>query len=167
MLQEPADEFLGKIIFYTTSMGGIRSTVDECRFVKKLFDNLNVEIDERDIFIHKEHQVELDRRLQEEKAPVPQVFVNGICLGGSKELLHLNETGELKELLSGFKVRNKDYVCARCGGFRFINCSSCNGSKRTRRMRISREINMLKCTKCNENGLLKCPDCAPEPVIII
>lgn len=71
----------GKIVVYTTSMGGIRSTVEDCAYIRKLFDNLGLKVDERDIFMHKDYQNQLDMRLAMENVPVPHVFVNGIPLG--------------------------------------------------------------------------------------
>ena len=53
--------------------------------------------------------------------------------------------------------------CERCGGKRFINCHSCGGSKTSRKHRINREICSLRCTSCNENGLVPCTDCAVQP----
>lgn len=149
----------GKIVVYTTSMGGIRSKVEECAYIRKLFDNLGLKVDERDIFMHKDYQSELDIRLATQNASVPHVFVNGDSLGGVKELEHLNETGELKILLENFERRSSG-VCPGCGGFRYVNCMQCHGSKRSRKTRISREINVLRCTACNENGLQLCPECS-------
>lgn len=148
----------GKIIVYTTSMGGIRSTVEECAYIRKLFDNLGLKVDERDIFMHKDYQCQLDKRLGIQNASVPYVFINGNPLGGVKELEHLNETGELKSLLENFERRNSA-VCQSCGGFRYINCAQCHGSKRSRKTRISRHISVLRCTSCNENGLQRCQVC--------
>lgn len=71
----------GKIVVYTTSMGGIRSTIKECAYIRKLFDNLGLRVDERDIFMHKDYQCQLDKRLGIQNASVPHVFVNGISLG--------------------------------------------------------------------------------------
>lgn len=65
-------------------MGGIRSTEQECRFIKNLFNNLALKVDERDIFMQREYQTELDNKLGITNSPVPQVFVNGICLGVSE-----------------------------------------------------------------------------------
>ena len=73
-------------------MGGIRSTVDECAYVKKLFDNLGLKVDERDIFMHKDYQYQLDTRLAVQNAPVPHVFVNGTSLGVSL-FLDVSTTG--------------------------------------------------------------------------
>lgn len=66
---------------YTTSMGGIRSTVEECAYVRKLFDNLGLKVDERDIFMQKDYQGQLDIRLGKQNASVPHVFINGTSLG--------------------------------------------------------------------------------------
>ena len=62
-------------------MGGIRSKVEECAYVKKLFDNLGLKVDERNIFMHKDYQNQLDKRLGIQNASVPHVFVNGASLG--------------------------------------------------------------------------------------
>ena len=81
-------------------MGGIRSTLQECKFIRNLFDNLALKTDERDIFMEKEHQAELDEKTGELNSPVPQVFVNGVWLGVSllTTLIHfvhqLNPTSE-------------------------------------------------------------------------
>ena len=79
-LQEDEEE---QIVVYTTSMGGIRSKVDECAFIRKLFDNLGLKVDERDIFMHKDYQCQLDKRLGVQNAAVPHVFVSGDSLGVS------------------------------------------------------------------------------------
>jgi hypothetical protein len=52
-------------------------------------------------------------------------------------------------------------VCSTCGGFEYVNCTACKGSKSSRKTRISREISVLKCIICNENGLQRCPTCNP------
>ncbi|XP_031570667.1 glutaredoxin domain-containing cysteine-rich protein 1-like [Actinia tenebrosa] len=147
-----------KIIFYSTSMGGIRSTIANCQNIRKIFQNLRLKVDERDIFMHKEYQAELDNRVGMEGTAVPQVFVNGHLLGGTKEITELNELGQLKSLLSDFEKLNGS-VCETCGGYEYVNCTSCKGSKTSRKTRISREISVLKCTVCNENGLQRCPTC--------
>lgn len=62
-------------------MGGIRSKVEECAYIRKLFDNLGLKVDERDIFMHRDYQSQLDMRLASQNASVPHVFVNGVSLG--------------------------------------------------------------------------------------
>lgn len=69
-------------------MGGIRSTVGDCKFVRSIFENHRLKVDERDIFMEKKYQIELDHRLKTDGAQVPQVFVNGVWLGVSKIDLH-------------------------------------------------------------------------------
>ncbi|XP_028513040.1 glutaredoxin domain-containing cysteine-rich protein 1 [Exaiptasia diaphana] len=96
------------IVFYSTTMGGIRSTVGDCRVIRNIFENHRLKVDERDIFMEKKYQIELDRRLKIEGAQVPQVFVNGVWLGGKKEIMELNETGRLMKLLSEFEVSTND-----------------------------------------------------------
>lgn len=158
-MNECEEDEVGKIIIYTTSFGGVRSKETECRLVINIFDSLGLKYDVRDIFMNKEYQQELDARVGLSGVEVPQVFVNGLYMGGVSELEHLNETEQLKTLLSDFEKRN-GHVCQTCGGFRYVNCPNCNGSKKARTTRISREISLLRCTACNENGLLRCPDCS-------
>ena len=80
------DDEKGKIVVYTTSFGGVRSTENECRFVTNVFDNLGLKYDLRDIFMQKEYQKELDERIGVLGASVPQVFVNGFHLGVSTRI---------------------------------------------------------------------------------
>ena len=46
--------------------------------------------------------------------------------------------------------------CEECGGRRFVVCIECNGSRR------GKEVfgKYLKCSHCNENGLMACATCA-------
>lgn len=81
------DSESGTIIIYSTSMGGIRSTIGDCRNVRKIFQNLRLKVDERDIFMHKEYQTELDNRVGMEGTAVPQIFVNGFWLGVSLSII--------------------------------------------------------------------------------
>lgn len=71
---------MGKIVIYTTSMTAVRSTTDACSYVKKVFLNRGIPFEERDVFIHKEHQKELQKRLGKHLT-VPQVIINGNHVG--------------------------------------------------------------------------------------
>jgi len=68
-------------------MGGIRSTVGDCRVIRSIFENHRLKVDERDIFMEKKYQAELDSRLKTEGAQVPQVFINGVWLGVSIKIV--------------------------------------------------------------------------------
>ena len=48
-------------------------------------------------------------------------------------------------------------VCMECGGRHFIICHECKGTKRGK----GGESRTLKCSACNENGLLPCFVCKP------
>ena len=84
ILQKNDEE--GKIVVYTTSFKGVRHTYEECRYILTVFHNLRVRVEERDIYIHKFYQRELEERLGVEEAitlPVPQVYINGQHIGVS------------------------------------------------------------------------------------
>ena len=50
--------------------------------------------------------------------------------------------------------------CQLCGGFEFIPCRKCDGSKNSVANKFTLEFKALRCTYCNENGLEHCPACA-------
>ena len=49
--------------------------------------------------------------------------------------------------------------CGYCGGYEFIPCRKCNGSKDSVKNTFTNEFKALRCTHCNENGLEPCPGC--------
>lgn len=49
--------------------------------------------------------------------------------------------------------------CGYCGGYEFIACRKCSGTKDSVRVNFSSEFKALRCTHCNENGLEPCPGC--------
>ncbi len=104
---------------------------------------------------------------------MPQVFVNGEYFGDFDTIGRLNETGKLKELLRGFEVcvcvcvcvyKNRtctqerpDEDCSTCGGSGFTPCTWCRGSKKSFLHPFGNRS--LKCTVCNEVGLVRCSKC--------
>lgn len=53
------------------------------------------------------------------------------------------------------------HECPSCGGFGFLPCSVCHGSKMSVfRNCFTDAFKALKCTACNENGLQRCKNCA-------
>ena len=73
----------GKIVVYTTSFRGVRSTFEECRFVLSVLHNYLVRVDERDVYRNQFYFHELEERLQivKGKATVPHVFISGQHIG--------------------------------------------------------------------------------------
>ena len=49
--------------------------------------------------------------------------------------------------------------CKLCGGFEFIPCRKCGGSKNSTANKFTTEFRALRCTHCNENGMEGCPEC--------
>ena len=98
------------------------------------------------------------------KAPLPQLpqlYLDGACVGGQAEIEDLNERGALKRKLEAFQtnfrgVDAEERACADCGGKRFVICTECSG---TRKGRTTVFGSKLKCSNCNENGLMACPTC--------
>jgi hypothetical protein len=97
---------------------------------------------------------------------------------GKDKIEELNETGELRRLLEDFTVSScsqlhtHDYrmlssiqrveaveKCGYCGGFEFIPCRKCSGTKDSVKNNFTNEFKALRCTHCNENGLEPCPAC--------
>ncbi|GAB6021493.1 hypothetical protein CHUAL_004099 [Chamberlinius hualienensis] len=96
---------------------------------------------------------------------VPQVFVEGRHLGGGSVVENLNECGRLKEILKRYMSPTANQVCASCGNYRLLICQLCKGSKTSPRKHSFSPNNWfarkmyLKCTACDENGLVRCNDC--------
>ena len=61
-------------------MTAVRATTEACAYVKKVFRNKGLPFEERDVFIHKEHQKEMQNRLGK-GLTLPQVTINGIHIG--------------------------------------------------------------------------------------
>ena len=69
---------------YSTSFRGVRSTFEECRYVKTVLHNFLVKVEEKDVYVNKHFYAELQDRLGEDefgKLPVPQVFISGQHIG--------------------------------------------------------------------------------------
>ena len=69
---------------YLTTFRGVRSTFEDCRYVKTVMHNFLVKFEERDIYVNKRYYRELSDRLGEDgrsRLPVPQVFISGQHIG--------------------------------------------------------------------------------------
>jgi glutaredoxin domain-containing cysteine-rich protein 1 len=153
-------EEVGKIVVYSTTMGIVRQTYQDCVLVKKILRNLMVKYEERDVFMSRETQAEIRERLGTDVIIVPQVFVEGQHIGNAETFEKLNESGELRRILKPFKSPQALSTCSVCGGHRLLPCSICNGSKKSvHRNEFTTEFVALKCMQCDEVGLVRCHAC--------
>ncbi|CAB3225431.1 unnamed protein product [Arctia plantaginis] len=150
----------GKVVLYTTTMGIVRNTYQQCVLVKKILRNLLVKYEERDIFMSTEYQDEIRDRMRSDQILVPQMFIDGQHIGDADTVEKLNESGELRKMLKPYKSPDACNTCQMCGGFRLLPCRICNGSKKSlHRNHFTAEFVALKCMNCDEVGLVKCEAC--------
>ena len=94
---------------------------------------------------------------------LPQLYANGNLIGGLSELTALDDEGKLASTLAPYRIEHQRGLvdtdrgrgCDECGGKRFVVCNECNGSRRGRKVFDK----YLKCSHCNENGLMVCSAC--------
>ncbi|XP_047977187.1 uncharacterized protein LOC125219290 [Salvia hispanica] len=144
------------VVVYTTSLGGVRRTYEDCNRVRQLMETYQVVFDERDVALDGGFRGELRGLLGEEGAAVPRVFVKGRYIGGAEEVVGLNETGRLSRILNWARVERGAgrLGCRGCGGARFVPCLGCGGS-----CKVVVGADRERCGECNENGLVHCPIC--------
>lgn len=152
------------IIFYTTSLRGIRKTFEDCSAIRFLLESFRVKFQERDVSLHLQYRDELWRLLSGRVIP-PKLFIKGRYIGGADEIIGLHEQGKLKKLLEGMPRSLGSYsACEGCGNVRFVVCFDCNGSCKVVKDRDEDEddgeVVYIRCPECNENGLVKCPLCS-------
>lgn len=152
-----------KVIIYTTSMTVVRESADKCKAVRNILQTHMVRYEEKDLFMSSENQKELLDRLGTSAIVLPQVFADGIHIGGYDEIQKKNETGELKHIFMNFtKIQLRSH-CDTCGGYRFLPCKHCHGSKKSlHRNEFTEEFCALRCMQCDENGLVRCEDCIDQ-----
>ncbi|CAL9067484.1 uncharacterized protein LOC135610030 [Musa acuminata AAA Group] len=143
------------VVIYTTTLRGIRKTFEDCNAVRSTLESHRVRVMERDISMDSGYRAELRTLMGgAREVKVPAVFVKGRLLGGAAELAKLEEDGALGPLLQG--IPRAATACEGCGGVSFVVCVDCSGSCR---VLDEEEKKMVKCGKCNENGLRHCPMC--------
>ncbi|XP_015937757.1 uncharacterized protein At5g39865 [Arachis duranensis] len=156
-----------RVVIYTTTLRGVRSTFEACCAVRTAFEAFGVSFCERDVSMDSGFKQELRDLLKgkerEETVP-PRVFVKGFYVGGAEEMLRAAEEGLLGELLEGLPRKKMGAVCDGCGDMRFLPCFRCNGSCKTAVLlkeegHKGRTV-VIKCAHCNENGLVVCPICS-------
>lgn len=145
-----------RVLFYFTSLRGIRKTYEDCCAVRMILKGFRVHVDERDISMDSSYKSELQSALRGKALSLPQVFVRGKHVGGAEEINQLNEAGEMAKLLDGLPAKDSGSVCETCGDARFVPCSSCDGS---RKIFDEDEGQTRRCLDCNENGLIRCYSC--------
>ncbi|KAL2324990.1 hypothetical protein Fmac_024048 [Flemingia macrophylla] len=143
------------VIFYTTTLRGIRKTFEDCNKIRFLLQSFKVLYFERDISMHKEFRDELWSSLEGKLAP-PRLFVKGRYIGGADDVLSLHEQGKLKRIFEGLPMDYSSGPCDACGGIRFVLCFKCNGSHKV----VEENGENDECPQCNENGLIVCPYCS-------
>ncbi|KAL5831438.1 hypothetical protein ACOSQ4_016792 [Xanthoceras sorbifolium] len=161
-----------RVVIYTTSLRGIRRTFEACNAVKSALDNLGVAICERDVSMDRgfrEELKELMKNKDREAMVPPRVFVKGRYVGGAEEVLKFVEEGWFGDLLEQIPKRNAKGACQGCGDVRFLPCFHCNGSCKTV-INVKEETGglirkqgtsvVVRCSQCNENGLVLCPICS-------
>ncbi|KAK7398813.1 hypothetical protein VNO78_09986 [Psophocarpus tetragonolobus] len=158
-----------RVVIYTTTLRGVRRTFEACNAVRAALEGLGVMICERDVSMDRGFREELRGLLKgkgKEAIIPPRVFVKGFYIGGADELLKLMLAHEplLRDLLQGLPTKPVGSVCHACGGFRFFPCFTCYGSCKTLVSHHHHHHHQgttlfVKCTRCNENGLVLCPLC--------
>ncbi|KAK2991435.1 hypothetical protein RJ640_019081 [Escallonia rubra] len=106
-----------KLVLYSTSLGGVRRTYEDCNKVRSILELHGFVFDERDVSLHGEFLAEL-KELVGEGASVPRMFLKGRYIGGVEEVVGLNETGRLRRLMSRAGVERVvgRQACEGCGG---------------------------------------------------
>lgn len=149
------------VIFYFTSLRGIRKTYDDCCYVKSLLKEYNVKIDERDVSMHSGFKEELKEKNRGGSFVLPRVFIEERDLG-VEEVKRMHENGELGRVLKGFGNETGE-ECEECGDVRFVLCGFCCGSSRVYEEEEEEEGGgggeWRRCSECNENGIVRCSVC--------
>ncbi|XP_020577889.1 uncharacterized protein At5g39865-like, partial [Phalaenopsis equestris] len=117
------------VVLYTTTLGGIRKTFEDCNAVRAALESLGVWILERDVSMDLGFREEL-RGLMAGKVDLPKVFVRGRYIGGAEQVLRIHEEGGLGVLVEGLPKVRHGGACDGCGGVRFLPCFRCSGSRK-------------------------------------
>ncbi|XP_022843730.1 uncharacterized protein At5g39865-like [Olea europaea var. sylvestris] len=147
------------VIFYTTSLRGIRKTFEDCNAIRFLLESFRVVYYERDVSMHLEYRDELWRVLGGRAVP-PRLFIRGRDIGGADAVVGLHEKGMLRKLLQGISLTQSNSPCNACAGMHFVLCFHCNGSRKITSDGQVNGLSSIRCPDCNENGLIKCSICS-------
>ncbi|GAV88891.1 Glutaredoxin domain-containing protein [Cephalotus follicularis] len=152
-----------RVVIYTTTLRGVRKTFEACNAVRSAIENFGIMVCERDVSMDRGFREELREMMtgkgRDETVP-PRVFVKGRYVGGAEEVIRVIEEGHFGELVDGVERKRVKGVCEGCGGVRFLPCFRCSGSCKLVVMvkgeygRGTGNDVVVRCTDCNENGLL-------------
>ncbi|XP_039010959.1 uncharacterized protein At5g39865-like isoform X2 [Hibiscus syriacus] len=153
-----------RVVIYTTTLRGIRKTYEDCNAVRSAIQSFGIVICERDISMDQGFREEFrelmkgkEKELTSKMTP-PRVFIKGFYIGGAEEVMRIIDEGWFGELLEGLPKKRAGEVCHGCGDVRFLPCFRCNGSCK---MAVEGQRTVVvRCTECNENGLVHCPVCS-------
>ncbi|XP_049361930.1 uncharacterized protein At5g39865-like [Solanum verrucosum] len=155
----------GKIVIYTTTLRGVRKTFEACNAVRSAIEGLGVLYSEREISMDRGFREELKELMKGKESTElipPRVFFKGRYIGGAEDVMRIVEEGNFGDLLQGLPKMKAGSVCEGCGGVRFMPCFTCNGSCKMVKEDVEQNEGravVVRCTECNENGLVLCPIC--------
>ncbi|XP_022738430.1 uncharacterized protein At5g39865 [Durio zibethinus] len=155
-----------RVVIYTTTLRGIRKTFEDCNAVRSAIESYGLVICERDISMDrgfKEELRELMKGQDKESNQItpPRVFIKGRYIGGAEELMTIVDEGWFGDLIKGLPKKRAGEVCDGCGDVKFLPCFQCNGScKMAVVVNEEGRTVVVRCTECNENGLVHCPICS-------
>ncbi|MQL92163.1 hypothetical protein Taro_024784 [Colocasia esculenta] len=86
----------GKVVFYFTSLCGVRRTYEDCCAVRLILRSYVVRVDERDVSMHGGFKEELNTilGLGFGSNRLPRVFPDDRYLGGAEEVWQMHDAGE-------------------------------------------------------------------------
>ncbi|KAK1586430.1 hypothetical protein Q3G72_002509 [Acer saccharum] len=154
-----------RIVVYFTSLRVVRSTFEDCKYVRSILRGFRVQIDERDLSMDTAFLNELQGIFGgggggQCKLTLPRVFIGGRYIGGAEEVRQLHEAGELKKFVESLPAAGPG-VCDVCGGYSFVLCHECDGSHK---LYAEKAGGFKSCNACNENGLIRCSSCSSAPI---
>ncbi|XVF12856.1 hypothetical protein REPUB_Repub08aG0155900 [Reevesia pubescens] len=160
-----------RVVIYTTTLRGIRKTFEDCNAVRSAIETYGIVICERDISMDRGFKEELRELMKgKEKESTnqttpPRVFIKERYIGGAEEVIRIVDEGWFGDLIKGLPKKKAGEVCDGCGDVKFLPCFRCNGSCKMvkdeeEEKEEGRRTVVVRCTECNENGLVHCPICS-------
>lgn len=164
-----------KVVLYTTTLRGVRSTFEACNAVRSALQSLGFSFCERDISMDRGFRDEFRRQRSTSSLDwvPPRLFIKGRYVGGADEVLNIHDQGGLSDLLQGLPKLKPGVLCDGCGGFSFLPCFRCHGSCKLVMLvnphdfstnininKLTTDTVVMTCPDCNENGLVLCPICS-------